>query len=55
MIIEKLKQIFSTFLAEINLFLSKKIRFFDDRSFYMNANLHFGNFLFSSERIEFNY
>ena len=34
---------------------SKKISFFEDRSFFMNANLRFGNFLFSSKDIEFNY
>ena len=34
---------------------SKKISFFDNRSFYMDANLHFGNFLFSGKKIEFNY
>ncbi len=34
---------------------NKNISFFDDRSFNMNANLRFGNFLFSSKNIEFNY
>ena len=34
---------------------SKNISFFDDRSFSMNARLNFGNFLFTGNKIVFNF
>ena len=35
--------------------INNSICLYDDRSFFMNGNLRFGNFLFSAKKINFNY